>query len=289
MLVLKGLSHKHTLISARLTEEYGEIKMIPKRLHYCWLSGQKMPRILIECMKTWKKLGSDYELILWDKNKFDITSVEFVAEACSVKKWAFASDYIRLYALYTEGGIYLDTDVIIKKGFSEFLSYDFFSCIEYHSSVVENSNSNSLLYEDGNVKNPVMRVPGIGIQAAVLGAIKGHPFLKDCLTWYETNHFILANGIQGGGYNTDYIAPDIYAAIARKYGFRYIDALQKLEKNMMLFPSFIFSGSRDEATEDTYAVHCAENSWVDRTILQKVKKEITSNTMVRTLFHKKPL
>jgi mannosyltransferase OCH1-like enzyme len=172
--------------------------MIPKKLHYCWLSGEKMPKIIVECMKTWREIGSEYELILWDRDKFDINSIDFVAEACSVKKWASASDYIRLYALYIEGGIYLDSDVIIQKNFSDFLNHDFFSCIEYHQSVVEKNNSKALLYEDGSVKNPVMRVPGIGIQAAVLGSIKGHPFLKDCLTWYEQNHFILSNGGGGG-------------------------------------------------------------------------------------------
>ena len=56
----------------------------------------------------------DYEIIRWDRNKFSIESVPFVNEAYSVKKWAFASDYIRLYALYNEGGIYLDSDVLVR-------------------------------------------------------------------------------------------------------------------------------------------------------------------------------
>ena len=62
---------------------------------------------LLTCINSWKEIMPDYEIICWDTKKFDIESIPFVNEACSVKKWAFASDYIRLYALYTEGGIYL--------------------------------------------------------------------------------------------------------------------------------------------------------------------------------------
>ena len=68
----------------------------------------------------------DYELVLWDQNKFDITSVPFVEEACRVKKWAFACDYIRMYAIYKEGGIYMDTDVRVIKKFDRFLHHGFF-------------------------------------------------------------------------------------------------------------------------------------------------------------------
>jgi hypothetical protein len=58
---------------------------------------------------------------------------------------------------------------------------------------------------------------------------------------------------------------------------------------MVLFPSSVFAGSRGEATEDAYAVHCAENSWVERTALQKMRKKLTGNNMLRMLFGKKPL
>jgi mannosyltransferase OCH1-like enzyme len=99
--------------------------MIPKKIHYCWLSGEKMPEDAISCMKSWQKMMPEYELVLWDTNRFDVNSVPFVAEAVSVKKWAFAADYIRLYALYTEGGIYLDTDVFVRKSFTNLLDCGF--------------------------------------------------------------------------------------------------------------------------------------------------------------------
>jgi hypothetical protein len=52
-----------------------------------------MPAETIKCIDSWKEKMPEYEFVLWDKNRFDITSVTFVEEACKVKKWAFAADY----------------------------------------------------------------------------------------------------------------------------------------------------------------------------------------------------
>ena len=89
--------------------------MIPKIIHYCWLSGEPYPEKIQNCIASWKERLPDYKIKLWDMNSFDVNSIDFVREAVSVKKWAFAADYIRLYALYREGGIYLDSDVLVKK------------------------------------------------------------------------------------------------------------------------------------------------------------------------------
>ncbi|MBU3660370.1 MAG: hypothetical protein FGM14_10895 [Flavobacteriales bacterium] len=91
--------------------------LIPKKIHYCSLSRDKMPAETIKCIDSWKDKMPEYELVLWDKNSFDITYVPFVEEACKVKKRAFAGHYIRMYAIQTEGDIYLDTDVYAVKKF----------------------------------------------------------------------------------------------------------------------------------------------------------------------------
>ena len=80
-------------------------------------------------METWRQVTPDYEFVLWDKNKFDINSPAFIKEACKIKHWAHAADYIRLHALYTGGGIYLDTDVIVRRKFDDFLEYDFLALL----------------------------------------------------------------------------------------------------------------------------------------------------------------
>lgn len=111
--------------------------MIPKVIHYCWLSGDPFPSNIKACMDSWKKVMPDYEWKVWNTENFDVNSVPYVREAFEKRKWAFAADYIRMYALYTEGGIYLDSDVKILKPFDDFLSYSFFSSLEYHPSQIE--------------------------------------------------------------------------------------------------------------------------------------------------------
>lgn len=79
--------------------------MIPKVIHYCWFSGEKPNRFIRNCIKTWQKVMPDYKIRVWDANSFDFDSVPFVRDAFKAKKWAFVADYVRIYALYTEGGV----------------------------------------------------------------------------------------------------------------------------------------------------------------------------------------
>ena len=96
--------------------------MIPKIIHYCWLSNDPIPSNIQHYMDSWKKYLPDYEFIHWNFDKFDKSSSRWVSEAFDNKKYAFAADYIRLYALYHYGGIYLDMDVEVLKSFNPFLS-----------------------------------------------------------------------------------------------------------------------------------------------------------------------
>ncbi len=72
-------------------------------------------------MKSWKEKLYDYEFILWDLNRFDLNRSLWVKQAFEAKKYAFAADYIRLYALYNYGGIYMDMDVEVIKSFNDLL------------------------------------------------------------------------------------------------------------------------------------------------------------------------
>lgn len=232
--------------------------MIPKIIHYCWLSGEPYPEEVQECMASWKKQLPDYKLRLWDMNSFDVSSIDFVKEAVSVRKWAFAADYIRLYALYTEGGIYLDLDVLVQRTFDPFLNVDFFSAVEYQPDCIKEYNTLALLNEDGSSITFGERKPGIGLQAAVMGSVPHHPFVKDVMTWYEENHFILKDG----SINNVFIAPDVLAMYAEKYGYKYVNKEQHLENKMLILPSNVIAGNQKYDVDDnTIAIHLALNSW----------------------------
>lgn len=140
--------------------------MIPKIIHYCWLSGDPIPEKLQRCMDTWHKKLPDYEFMLWDRDRFDINQTAWTKQAFESKKYAFAADYIRLYAIYNYGGIYMDMDVEVVRPFDPFLS-----------------NSYILGYERN-----------ASIEAGVFGGEKGAMWIKKCLDYYNDRNFINPDG-----------------------------------------------------------------------------------------------
>ena len=95
--------------------------MIPKVIHYCWFGRGQMPELALKCIESWHKYLPGYTMKLWNEDSFDINSVPYVKEAYEARKFAFVTDYIRLYALYHEGGIYMDTDMKPLKPFDHLL------------------------------------------------------------------------------------------------------------------------------------------------------------------------
>lgn len=154
--------------------------MIPKKIHYCWLSGDEYPPLIKHCIDTWKQVLPDYELVLWDTNRFDINSVPWVKEAYEAKKYAFAADYIRLYSVYTEGGIYLDSDVEMLKTFNDLLHYDSFIGFEASTG---------------------------GVEAAIFGAEAGCEWCSKAMEFYHDKHFCMD---ECGTIKLDFIAPNVF-------------------------------------------------------------------------------
>lgn len=136
--------------------------MIPKIIHYCWLSDDPYPPLINYCLKSWKKILSDYEIICWDRKRFNIASVPWVDEAYHMKKYAFSADYIRFHALYYYGGIYLDSDVEMLKTFNDLL---------YNKSFIGYENVSGLL------------------EPAIIGAEKELPWCKKMMDFYANKHF----------------------------------------------------------------------------------------------------
>ncbi len=100
--------------------------MIPKIIHYCWFGRKPKPESVLRYMATWRKYLPDYEIKEWNEDNFDVNMMPYTKEAYYAKKYAFVSDVARLYALYKEGGVYLDTDVEVRKSFNAFLQHKTF-------------------------------------------------------------------------------------------------------------------------------------------------------------------
>lgn len=202
---------------------------IPKIIHFCWLSGDPYPDLVRCCIQSWKEKLPDYEIILWDKERFDIHSVPWVEQACAAKKWAFAADYIRLYALYNYGGIYLDSDVEVLRSFDDLLERSYFFGREHTPDRIDVSHI---------------------VEAATFGAEPKHPIIKKCLDYYSGRNFRLGEN----SFDTT-VLPHIMANVLNEIG-----VLQEL------LPMECFSPKNTRtlemnATDRTYSIHHFNGSW----------------------------
>lgn len=106
------------------------MKDIPKKIHYCWFGGKEKPKIVKKCINSWKHYLKGYEIVEWNEKNFNIEGFDFTKKAYENKKWAFVSDYCRLWALYNYGGIYLDTDMEVLKSLDDLLKNNSFGGLE---------------------------------------------------------------------------------------------------------------------------------------------------------------
>lgn len=133
--------------------------MIPKIVHYCWFGENPMSPLIGECIKSWHRYLPDWEFKLWNEANSPMEH-PFVKKAMEDKKYAFVADYVRCYALYNEGGVYLDTDMEIIKDITPLLNCGFFSA-----------------YEDSDTKK---------VSCGAIGAELNNPILKEMLSYYDT-------------------------------------------------------------------------------------------------------
>lgn len=239
--------------------------MIPKIIHYCWLSEDPIPENIKNYVNSWRKILPDYQFILWNFEKFNINYSTWVKQAYEVKKYAFAADYIRLYALYHYGGIYLDIDVEVVKPFDELLHLPYFIGEE---NVYGNIKDVEISYKKDNY----------AIEAATIGAEKGCFWVKKCLEYYNNRKFILASG------NFDIKPlPGIMSNIFNtNYSINFINDVELFKNNkneIYIFPIEFFSPKKWDnpsiffKTEKTYSIHHFAGSWkkenIDETNIRK--------------------
>lgn len=212
--------------------------MIPKKIHYCWLSDDAMPEKLLQCVRSWKKYMPDYEIIKWDLHRFPLKKNVWVKEAFERKKYAFAADYIRLYALATEGGIYLDSDVEVLKSFDDLLDLPYFIC-------QENSPQ--------------------GIEAATIGAEQGIPWIQKCLDYYTDKHFVDPNG----NIHTAVLPSILKKCILESFCMKQIKDISEFiyDKNTVCVLSIDYFSPKNyvnkkiHITNNTYSIHHFAGTW----------------------------
>lgn len=96
--------------------------MIPKIIHYCWFGRGEMPELAQQCIASWHHYMPDWQYRLWNEDNFDIQDTPiYVQEAYAAYKYAFVSDYVRLWALEHEGGLYMDVDFEVFRPFDDLM------------------------------------------------------------------------------------------------------------------------------------------------------------------------
>lgn len=219
--------------------------MIPKIIHYCWFGRGEKPELAKKCIASWKKYCPDYELREWNEDTFDITSNAFVKEAYDNKKYAFVSDYVRLYAIYNYGGIYMDTDVEVVRPLDEFLTHQAFSGFETPES----------------------------IPTGIMACEKGFPLFGEYLEYYRDRHFVNADGSLDTTTNGK-----IMTTITEKYGLKKDGTFQVID-GYAIYPREYFCPLNDstgvlEKTQNTATIHWFSKSWLPKRkqIISKITK-----------------
>lgn len=212
--------------------------MIPKIIHFCWLSNEPYHPLIEDCMDSWNRYLSDYKFKLWNRDSFDINSVKWVKEAYDAKKYAFAADYIRLYALYTEGGIYLDSDVMVYKSFNDLLNLQYFIGQDFVGA----------------------------FEPAIIGAEKGLKWIKEVMDFYTDRDFINPDETL----NIKNLPVVFFEQLYPRYKFKKITNTEEYYNDSSvfnLFPAKFFNGRNNikpKKYPESYCSHMFANSWSDK-------------------------
>jgi hypothetical protein len=208
--------------------------VIPKVIHYCWFGKNNMKELNEKCLDSWKRYLPDYKMVLWNEDNFDINSSLYTKEAYECKKYAFVSDYVRLYALYNYGGVYMDADVEVIKPIDCFLVHSAFSGFE---------------------------VPDY-IPTGIMGAEKAHPWIKSFLDYYYERSFFTKDG------NMDLLSNVYFMSQISKdeYGWQKGNGYQILKEDVHIYPNDYFcpkvwGTDIINKTENTYTIHHFSATW----------------------------
>ena len=217
--------------------------MIPKIIHYCWFGRGEKPALAQMCIESWKKFLPDYELKEWNEDNFDINQNQYVKEAYENRKFAFVTDYVRLYAIYTEGGVYMDTDVEVLGSYDQFLHHHAFSGFE----------------TDGNVPTGMM------------AAEKGSVWAKELLDQYAGRVFVKSDGSFDMTTNTVVITRYMVGK-----GLVQNNTYQDFPGLCTMYPSDFFC-PKDHRTgvikcsTNTVCIHHFAGSWTNHTWIGKLR------------------
>ena len=235
--------------------------MIPKIIHYCWYGcGEKSAAIQM-CIESWRKFCPDWEIKEWNEDNSPM-QIRWMKEAYKHHKYAFVADYARFYALYSEGGVYMDTDMLLVKPIEEFLHDEMF----------------------------IGREDRYNANMAIMGMHKGNIFCQQIMDYYDQTPFDLVHP----PIITRFLTP-----VLQQYGLIEEDTTQHLSNGLVVYQSDYFYPihySQDFDLKDVYSyqkpnthgIHLWNKSWTDEFKLFEAGEYKLGFTEVKKRFMRTP-
>ncbi len=227
--------HVDDITERHVLADYDGEDKIPKIIHYFWFSGEKKDELSLRCLESWRKACPDYELKEWNSSNYDVKANSFAYTAYKQGKWAYVSDYARMETVYKYGGIYLDLDVVLYKNMDLFLKNDFF----------------------------VGFGPLRDIEAAIFGARKGCPVVKEMMDIYKNMRFDINTSM-----TLSNLQPMLLDRFFERKGFEINGRFQKKD-GMTIYPRDLFSAKNwftgaYEMTDTAFGIHECAGGWAEK-------------------------
>ncbi len=223
---------------------YNQIKIvIPKVIHLCWFSGDKYPVEIKRCLRSWRRILPDYTIKLWDAEAARSLGCDYINEALDRRRWAFAADAVRFYAVYLEGGVYMDSDIMLYSRFDEYMPVN--GCTVFREVA-----------------------PWFYLQAAFIIGEKGNRFCKDMVDFYTSRHFVNPDGT-----TDETISPLRMFEVAQSHGLRADDSEQHIDGYLSVYPTErllpcrSYGGRRDRS----FGIHTIYGSWRKRSLGRRIE------------------
>lgn len=237
------------------------MKYIPKTIHLVWFGGNPYSNIVSYCIESWKKICPDYDIKVWNEETFDVTCNKFVNDAYQNRKWAFVSDYVRLYALYNYGGVYIDSDVELLQSFEPLFE-----------------NEHCVTGYEGE----------LWIPAAIMAAEPKNEWIKLLLDYYEDRSFVKSDGSLDMKANTAIITElskslcnfkmgdnFIEYGKVRLYPTEYFQPYKKQQFDLKDINQIENNHKYYELKSCTYCIHHNTVTWVDEKSSVRIIKSVT--------------
>jgi len=207
--------------------------LIPKTIHYCWYGHNQKNDLIDMCMGTWSTILHDYTIKEWNEDNSPL-EIPYLKTALEKGLWSKAANFVRLWALYHQGGVYLDTDFEILKPLDSFLTDHCFVAFQR-----------------------IEEKPG-WVTNGIIGAARGDEFVKRCMDKtieiFDTkSEFAISSQM------TTLVLKEMGL---KEYGYQQIG-------NVTIYPvEYFYPYNWHEEfhpsciTENTYAMHHWNMSWV---------------------------